>query len=224
MNRNPGQNDFFVSEWPRLDLSPLRTDLAALDRLAARFSATMSRGLADAVTGSRRLSDMLRGLAAQLLRLSLQAALRPLTMGLSRAATSLIGSLLGISVGTPGQALLPSARGNVIAGGRLVPLATGGMVQAGQTVRAFAHGGVVDTPVLFPMRGGLGLMGEAGPEAILPLARGPDGRLGVRAQGQGAPVQVVMHISTPDAEGFRRNRGRIAAELARAVAEGQRNL
>ena len=92
-------------------------------------------------------------------------------------------------------------------------------------VMPFARGGVVNGPTLFPMARGMGLMGEAGPEAVLPLARGPDGRLGVRAQGQGAAqVNVTMNITTPDAEGFRRNRGRIAAELTRAVAEGQRQL
>ena len=92
-------------------------------------------------------------------------------------------------------------------------------------VMPFARGGVVNGPTLFPMARGMGLMGEAGPEAVLPLARGPDGRLGVRAQEQGAAqVNVTMNITTPDAESFRRNRGRIAADLARAVAEGRRQL
>ncbi|HHL22093.1 MAG TPA: phage tail tape measure protein, partial [Aliiroseovarius sp.] len=74
-----------------------------------------------------------------------------------------------------------------------------------------------------PMRGGLGLMGEAGPEAIMPLARGPDGRLGVRGGG-GRPVNITMNISTPDVEGFRRSQGQIATQMARAIARGQRNL
>jgi len=47
----------------------------------------------------------------------------------------------------------------------------------------------------FPMRGGTGLMGEAGPEAIMPLSRGADGRLGVRTQGGGG-THVTMNIST----------------------------
>ena len=223
MNRQDGETDTPLPEWPRLDLSPLRADLVELNRLAARFSATMSRGLADAVTGGRRLSDVLRGLAAQLVRLSLQAALKPLTTGLSRAVSGLFEGLLGGLTGALGQALLPSAHGNVVAAGRIVPFATGGMVKAGQTVRAFASGGVVTGPTLFPLRGGLGLMGEAGPEAILPLRRGADGRLGVAAAGA-QPVTVTMNVTTPDAEGFRRNRGRIAAELARALEEARRHV
>lgn len=86
----------------------------------------------------------------------------------------------------------------------------------------FADGGIVNSPVLFPMRGGTGLMGEAGPEAIMPLARGPDGKLGVRG-GQG-PVSVTVNISTPDAASFQRSQAQVAALITRAAARGQRNL
>jgi phage-related minor tail protein len=65
-------------------------------------------------------------------------------------------------------------------------------------------------------------MGEAGPEAIMPLSRGPDGRLGVRAQGGGG-VSVVMNIQTPDVDGFRRSQGQIAAQLGRVIGRGGRN-
>jgi phage-related minor tail protein len=90
-------------------------------------------------------------------------------------------------------------------------------------VTPFASGGVIASPSFFPMRGGLGLAGEAGPEAILPLARGADGRLGVRAQGGGA-VSVTFNVSTPDAQSFRRAEAELSAMLARAVARGQRGM
>jgi tape measure domain-containing protein len=45
----------------------------------------------------------------------------------------------------------------------------------------FAKGGIVNSPTVFPFAKGIGLMGEAGPEAILPLKRGADGSLGVMA-------------------------------------------
>ena len=73
------------------------------------------------------------------------------------------------------------------------------------------------------MRGGTGLMGEAGPEAILPLARGADGKLGVRS-GSGGGVSVVMNVTTPDVAGFQRSRGQIAAQMSRALGRGSRNL
>jgi phage-related minor tail protein len=73
------------------------------------------------------------------------------------------------------------------------------------------------------MRNGRGLMGEAGPEAIMPLARGADGRLGVQTQGGGRPVSIVMNVTTPDVQGFARSQSQIAAQMARALARGDRN-
>lgn len=72
----------------------------------------------------------------------------------------------------------PSAMGNVFA-------------QNG--IQKFARGGIVDRPTLFPFANGTGLMGEAGPEAIMPLRRGRDGRLGVQSAGGGA-VNVTVNV------------------------------
>ena len=88
----------------------------------------------------------------------------------------------------------------------------------------FARGGVISSPVTFPLGSRRGLAGEAGPEAILPLARGRDGRLGVRSEAGAAPVNVTFNVTTRDAESFRRSEGQIAAMLSRVVGRGQRNL
>ncbi|MEA2938972.1 MAG: hypothetical protein QOC56_2476, partial [Alphaproteobacteria bacterium] len=86
-------------------------------------------------------------------------------------------------------------------------------------------GGVLGAPTYFPLSpGGVGLAGEAGPEAILPLARGSDGRLGVAANGGAPAANVTIHIATADAESFRRSETYIAGQIARAVARGQRSL
>jgi phage-related minor tail protein len=66
------------------------------------------------------------------------------------------------------------------------------------------------------------LMGEAGPEAIMPLSRGSDGKLGVR-MGGGGGASVTVNISTPDAQSFRQSQGQVAAMVARAVERGNRN-
>jgi len=101
--------------------------------------------------------------------------------------------------------------------------ANGGVIQNGLPV-PFASGGVIASPVTFPLANGrMGLAGERGPEAIMPLARGPDGKLGVRAQGVPG-ISVTINVTTPDAESFRRSETQIAAMIARAVALGQRNL
>ena len=71
--------------------------------------------------------------------------------------------------------------------------ADGGAWQGGSQIQAYANGGVVGGPTMFPMAGGkTGLMGEAGPEAIMPLKRGANGKLGVQMEGGGGD-NVVIH-------------------------------
>lgn len=63
---------------------------------------------------------------------------------------------------------------------------------SGGNVIPFANGGVVSSATMFPMAGKqTGVMGEAGPEAIMPLKRGANGKLGVQVQGGGE--NVVIH-------------------------------
>jgi hypothetical protein len=72
-----------------------------------------------------------------------------------------------------GTAMTASAKGNVFSGGNVVP---------------FAKGGVVSQPTIFPMANGAGLMGEAGPEAVMPLARNSRGELGVKGGGMNVVI------------------------------------
>lgn len=77
--------------------------------------------------------------------------------------------------------LLFSAKGNVFNGGA--------------HVKAYADGGVVNRTTAFPMRGGVGIMGEAGPEAIMPLKRGKNGKLGVQMEGSGGGVTIHQNFN-----------------------------
>ena len=88
-------------------------------------------------------------------------------------------------------------------------------------VTPFAKGGVVAAPSYFPMSGGLGLMGEAGAEAIMPLRRGPDGRLGVAGGGGGA-INVTFNVTASDARSFAASETELSAMLLRAVKRGSR--
>jgi lambda family phage tail tape measure protein len=89
---------------------------------------------------------------------------------------------------------------------------------------AFANGGVVNGPTTFPISGQTGLMGEAGAEAIMPLRRGPDGRLGVAAGDGGSQTQIVFNVQASDVQSFRRSESQINAMLTRAVGRGRRGI
>lgn len=178
--------------------------LETLDRLAQRFGSTLQTALSSGSASGRDLSGILDRLGSSL-RTSLGSTLSSGVTSLMRnAAQSLTQSLAMGSFG----GLVPFARGGVIAGGAVQP---------------FASGGIVSSPTYFPMRGGLGLMGERGAEAIMPLARGPDGRLGVRTGGAAAP-QVNVTIQATDLASFKGSEAQVAAALARAVARGRRAL
>ena len=146
-----------------------------------------------------------------------------LSDSLKLVASSMIDTVYGIAI-KPAQNALGGAIANGLQGllGGLMPFANGASFSQGR-VMPFAKGGVVSQATAFPMRGGSGLMGEAGPEAIMPLARGADGRLGVQAAGSARAVTVVMNIQTPDVAGFQRSQSQIAASAQRMLARGQRN-
>jgi phage-related minor tail protein len=156
------------------------------------------------------------------------AATRTLSTGFANATVSgksfdatlgaIAQSLARLGAGAGAQLLTQSAVSGL---GALFAGAFGG---GGGTVAPFAEGGVVASPTFFGAGGSVGLMGERGAEAIVPLARGPDGQLGLKAQGGGAPISVTVNVTAQDMDSFRRSEGQIAAALARAVARGRRNL
>ena len=186
------------------ELEGVQGSLKTTGRDASAMSGTVTSSLRRAFEGvvfdGKRLSDALAGIGRSISGSVLNQALAPVQGALGSVVGKGVQSILG--------GVLPFSKGAAFGAGR---------------VAAFARGGVVDGPTQFPMRGGVGLMGEAGPEAIMPLTRGADGRLGVRGGGGGA-VHVTMNISTPDAAGFQRSQSQIAAEMTRAMQRGRRNL
>lgn len=94
--------------------------------------------------------------------------------------------------------MVRAAMANMVAsafGIQLPKSAKGNVVDAGG-IKPYAKGGVVSGPTVFPMaNGGVGLMGEAGPEAIMPLKRGPSGRLGVEVTNQGSARDAMNRYS-----------------------------
>jgi phage-related minor tail protein len=177
-------------------------ELESLRGLADRFGESLTRAFARGITQGQELASILQGLGRSLVEMGLRAAFAPLQ-------TLVGGALGGLAQGIPAAAGVTGfAQGGVISRGLVTP---------------FAQGGVIASPAAFPLGRGLGLMGERGAEAVMPLARGPDGHLGVRSQG-GRPVSVTVNIATPDIDGFRRSEAQLSAALARAVARGHRGL
>ena len=185
------------------ELRQMQSSLTATNSTVSGLSSSISSGLRKAFDGlvfdGMKLSDALRTVASSAVNATYSAAMKPVTQHFGSVIAQGIGGLFGGAF----------AKGAAFSSG---------------SVTAFAKGGVVTGPTTFPMSGGrMGLMGEAGAEAIMPLTRGADGRLGVKAHGGGRPVNVTMNITTPDVGGFRRSQSQVAAQLSRAVARGQRN-
>ena len=184
------------------ELQRMRDSLSATGKDVATLERGLSKGLRRAFDGvvfdGVKLSDALETVAQSMIDTTYSAAIKPIT--------NHFGGLLAQGVSGIAEGILPFAKGGSFSQGRVMP---------------FASGGIVSGATTFPLRGGTGLMGEAGPEAIMPLARGPDGKLGVR--GGGSSSTIVMNISTPDAQSFQRSQGQIAAQMSRALGRGKHN-
>lgn len=181
-----------------VDTQKAKAAFGEVEVSARGFAGAMASAFTGLVVQGKDLGSVLEQLAVRLSNLALTAALKPLEAGL----TSLLSGAAGG---------LGFADGGVIAQGRVTP---------------FARGGVVAAPTYFPLSGGnsgasWGVMGEKGAEAILPLSRGADGRLGVSVEGSGGR-SVVVNVATPDLAAFRRSEAYLSGLVARAVSRAQR--
>jgi plasmid maintenance system antidote protein VapI len=173
-------------------LADLQERLGGLRSISGELGSAFDRMFRSVLDGSGNAASALRSFGLELARIGSYGLLRSFAPGL---------------FGARGLIPLPNAMGNVFSGGRVVP---------------FADGGVVSGPTLFPMANGTGLMGEAGPEAILPLKR-INGRLGVEASGMGrAGSEVIVRLDVPEGVTVAETR-QIAGDVAvRIVADNNR--
>ncbi len=181
------------------DLDRMAQQMQDMQKTAGDFSRVLNAGLRTAVVSGKSLDSVMKSMVLSLSSRTLSSALAPLTNLAGNAVSSLLGS----------------AASSVASG-------VSGLFSSG--VSLFADGGVVSSPTFFGHGSGLGLMGEAGAEAILPLQRGADGRLGVAGPGGSGGGTVVVNVTTPDAPSFRRSEAQVSAMVARAVGRGRRGL
>jgi tape measure domain-containing protein len=126
------------------------------------------------------------------------------TKSLSESLAGILRQLASLAISFGVKSILNlNADGNAFQNGSVIP---------------YARGGVVNRPTLFPMANGMGLMGEAGPEAIMPLRRGPSGKLGVEASGNGmGSVVVNVNASGTSVQGDTTQGKQLGAAIGAAV-------
>lgn len=179
-------------------------------RVGEQWGSSMGNAFLDWTNGVKSAREAVNGLVVDLIRAVQQMVV---VEGMKRALAS-AGAAAGSWIGTVFGAAGAAGGGS----GTTVASAYGNVFSHGD-VTAFADGGVVSGPVHFPLANGRrGLMGEAGPEAIMPLTRGADGKLGVQASGGGGQRPVVVNVSTPNADSFRQSSGQISRVIRSATS------
>lgn len=188
-----------------------------------------------AMTGKLSFADFTKSILADMARIATRQASSALLSSLVGAATSYFtggGGGNGLTAGSAGATSSNVGASSAGYSGSYFPQAHGGAWSSG--VQMFANGGaftnsIVSRPTAFGMAGGQsGVMGEAGPEAIMPLTRTSSGKLGVIAAGSGAgtaisisaPVTVVTEDRS--SEGMQIDQQALSKNLQtqmRAVAE-----
>lgn len=150
-----------------------------IDEASKRISSSLSSGLVNALKNGGSAFDMFANIATTALQKILDKMLE----------MAVVSPLLNAFSGGIGGSLLSFfgfKNGAAFKNGNVIP---------------FASGGVVNKPTLFPMaNGGTGLMGEAGAEAVMPLKRMSNGKLGVEADGQGGQVVNIYNYSGANVE------------------------
>lgn len=172
------------------------------------FPDTFSRELSDVSIELERIEDLADGVAR-----SISTAFRGALLD-GKSFKSVLGDIARSFADIALKAAIKPL--GDLAGGLVGNLFTA----TNPAVTPFAKGGVIATPRYFPLGSGLGLMGEAGAEAIMPLSRGPDGRLGVA--GGGGAVNVTFNVTASDARSFAASEAELSAMLLRAVKRGAR--
>ena len=161
-----------------------------------------------AMTGKTSFKDLANSIIQDMMRIVVQQSItQPLASGIMR--------MFGSSTTAYPNAFPSGGVASYSAG-----YAKGGAFGPNGVIKAFANGGIVNNPTLFPFANGTGLMGEAGPEAIMPLKR-INGKLGVEASGGGTSISQSISV---DARGSSVSAQDIEQAVQRGAEEGYRKV
>ena len=171
-------------------LNPINQVTGAANAIGTAFTDSFKSVIDGSATTQEALAGFFRNIGNYFLDMAMQIIQKMITMYILNQVVGLLPGFSGGGVFNPGA---PSLTGNKIGdfGGGNSFFAKGGAFAKNKIV-PYAKGGIVNKPTMFAYANGgagrFGLMGEAGPEAILPLQRGPGGKLGVQASGGGVSV------------------------------------
>lgn len=189
------------------------TQVSRIQEAADNISNAFGQSFEDIILGTKSVSEAFKALAQDIIKEMLRAAvIKPLVSALSTGLGGFAGAFMNMGGAAVPAGVNPS--GAVMGGDH--GFANGGLFMGG-TVIPYATGGIVGQPSYFPMSGGrTGLMGEAGPEAILPLQRGADGKLGLG--GSHTTVNLTYNITSPNADSFRKSQAQTLTEAKRHLS------
>jgi hypothetical protein len=183
-----------------LQMQPLQAMQRGFEGFIDSFADALSKGTLNAKSFGEMFRNMAQSIVKDIVAMSLKSAL------LKPFMTMLGG-------------------GNAAAGGGGNPFAFLGNLFGGATQNA--KGDVFGSKAYFLGNGKMNSLAESGPEAVMPLRRGPNGALGVQVHGETQKVapqyNITFHVSTPNAESFRKSEAQMGAMLRRTVGRGSRN-
>jgi len=192
-----------LTKQQKLEEEKLAAAKKKVEAVASTLATETVGALKSIVNGTKTASEAFRDMAINIIQQIMDILIwQPLI-------ASLTNSISGAITGSAGGG---GAMGGII--GSIFGFQKGGAFSSGNII-PFANGGVVGSPTMFGMSGGrTGLMGEAGPEAIMPLKRGSDGKLGVEGGGN-VTVHQTFNFSANGDESVKK----IIAQAAPKIAQ-----
>jgi hypothetical protein len=209
----------------RLEQERFNTVLNAVNPVVDNLFNSFTNLIAGTTTAKEAFASFLASIADLLADTAKKMIAQYIAIGIARAFAGVPASAGGFSPLSNTDATSFGFNPGAMTGG----LTPGGLFAKGGVfgqngIQAFARGGIVDNPTLFKFAQGgtmqTGLMGEAGPEAIMPLRRGADGRLGIEAAGGGGSSIVVnVDAKGTSVQGNDQNGNQLGRVIAAAIQQ-----
>lgn len=200
----------------------LRNVAAATEAAFTNVFNSLETTMVDFVkTGKLNFTSLISTMVDELIKLQVRAAMTPIFNSLQSGMGGIgnwVSSALGFG-GGGSTASAGSSSGGGYFGGLKMPSANGNAFTS--PTRLFGNGGVLGGPAVFPIQGGMGMAGEAGPEGILPLRRNANGQLGVISNGSGSVTNNISVSVNVQGNADQNTANQIGESVVRAIAKSE---